>query len=658
MADPNSPRPAPSATGVLGKTPLLHLLVYALEKRLSGTIELVTQDRRSAVILFAGGHPAKARTSEAVDHLGRVLLELGHLTEADLTQSLAELARAKAAGPMLHGRLLVERGIIDPPKLQAGLREQLARKLRYIAALPADTVYAYYEGFDALHDWGAEGDPVDPVPLYWGMLLAYPPWDRVQAALTGVATGWLRLSAGANLERLALGKDERGAAELLRARPLRAAELPEVGHLNERTGQLLVYLLLVTKQVEVVSSSSLTRMPAVRIPTPGPSSVVPRAAAPAAAPAPPPAAPARTATPLPGQGSAPRQVVAPAPASGPQRSVTPTPAPARSLSPSPQPPRSSSRSPPGIRASTPTPSGVRSSTPSPPRSPSKYPSPKPAAPSGPPMPPASLDAELADRWHEILDRSATIDRADYFAMLDLARDARREEVEAAYFALAKKWHPDRLPPELAPVRDACSRVFGRISEAHATLTDEAERARYMQLLAEGSGSPETQATLAKVVDAATSFQKAEVCFRRNDYAQAETFCRKAVDDDPTQPDYHAMLAWLGSLKPENQTPEKTQASIQALERAIAMSDRCEKAYFWRGMLYKRLGKNEAAVRDFRRAAELNPRNIDAVREVRLYHMRGGRRSSGPPAKRSTPAPPKPEEAAPKPGILGRLFKKP
>ena len=53
MADPNPPRPAPSATGVLGKTPLLHLLVYALEKKLSGTIELVTQDRRSAVILFA-----------------------------------------------------------------------------------------------------------------------------------------------------------------------------------------------------------------------------------------------------------------------------------------------------------------------------------------------------------------------------------------------------------------------------------------------------------------------------------------------------------------------------------------------------------------------------------------------------------------------------
>jgi hypothetical protein len=27
------------------------------------------------------------------------------------------------------------------------------------------------------------------------------------------------------------------------------------------------------------------------------------------------------------------------------------------------------------------------------------------------------------------------------------------------------------------------------------------------------------------------------------------------------------------------------------------------------------------MRDFRRAAELNPRNVEAVREVRLHHMR-------------------------------------
>ena len=129
-------------------------------------------------------------------------------------------------------------------------------------------------------------------------------------------------------------------------------------------------------------------------------------------------------------------------------------------------------------------------------------------------------------------------------MLDIARDATTDEVEAAFFALAKRWHPDRLALELSPVRDACSRVFARMSEAHATLIDEEQRQQYMRLLADGSGSPETQATVAKVLEAAKNFQKAEVCLRRSDYAQAENFCRRALEDDATQPDYLAMLAWL------------------------------------------------------------------------------------------------------------------
>ncbi|HEY5148092.1 MAG TPA: tetratricopeptide repeat protein, partial [Polyangiaceae bacterium] len=274
-------------------------------------------------------------------------------------------------------------------------------------------------------------------------------------------------------------------------------------------------------------------------------------------------------------------------------------------------------------------------------------------------PPPGMPADLSERWKAIVDRARTIDRTDYFNMLELARDATREDAEESFFILAKQWHPDRLPTELAPVRDACSRVFSRMSEAHATLIDDQKRTRYMRLLADGSGSPEMQETVAKVVEAATDFQKAEVCFRRNDLAQAEALCRKAVKADETQPDYQAMLAWLISLKPESQAPEKAAECIQMLDRAIKMSDRCEKAYFYRGMLAKRVGRFEAAMRDFRRAVELNPNNIDAAREVRLHNMRGGvRRSSTPPGATTrsslAPKPGKPDEKA---GILGRFFKK-
>ena len=95
-----------------------------------------------------------------------------------------------------------------------------------------------------------------------------------------------------------------------------------------------------------------------------------------------------------------------------------------------------------------------------------------------------------------------------------------------------------------------------------------------------------------------------------------------------------------------------------LDKAASMgAGRCEKAFFWRGMLYKRLGKMDLATKDFKRVVDLNPRNIDAAREVRLHHMRGNR-GSVPPAPRATPGGQQRPEDAQKGGLFGRLFKKP
>ena len=58
------------------------------------------------------------QTSEAVAYLGRVLLELGYIGEDELNSSLADLAREKKMGPMLHGQLLVASGALDAPKAE------------------------------------------------------------------------------------------------------------------------------------------------------------------------------------------------------------------------------------------------------------------------------------------------------------------------------------------------------------------------------------------------------------------------------------------------------------------------------------------------------------------------------------------------------------
>src|SRR5262249_27697078 len=157
-------------------------LIYAFEKKLSGTIEVTSPDGRAVSVLFVGGEPAKARVSEPVFYLGQVLVELGYLTADRLERSLAELEDMRSTRPVLHGDFLVEKGLIDAVRLQAGLREQISRRLRYVAALPPDTAYAYYDGFDALRGWGGEGaNGVDPLPMLWSLLRESVPRGHVDA---------------------------------------------------------------------------------------------------------------------------------------------------------------------------------------------------------------------------------------------------------------------------------------------------------------------------------------------------------------------------------------------------------------------------------------------------------------------------------------------
>jgi tetratricopeptide (TPR) repeat protein len=284
----------------------------------------------------------------------------------------------------------------------------------------------------------------------------------------------------------------------------------------------------------------------------------------------------------------------------------------------------------------------------------------------------SLSAELAEQKKTILERAEQIMRQDYFAMLGIARDATKEEVQSAYFALAKTWHPDKLPPALADVREQCSKVFAHLSEAQQTLSDEEKRNRYMKLIKDGGATPDDQAIITNVLEAATNFQKADICLKRQDLAQAETYCRQAHKQDPTQAEYLALLAWVEALKPANQTPQATLARIEMLDKAIGMNSRCERAFFYRGMLHKRLSNDAKAYKDFKVSAELNPRNIDAVREVRLWNMRKakgavpsstmpppmpGASNASPAARRASGRPPPKQDDASRGGLFGKLFKK-
>jgi hypothetical protein len=276
-------------------------------------------------------------------------------------------------------------------------------------------------------------------------------------------------------------------------------------------------------------------------------------------------------------------------------------------------------------------------------------------PAAPASQPSNLTAEQSTLKNKILERAVQITGQDYFQMLGLERDASGDQVQKAFFGLAKVWHPDRLPPALVDVKDACSKVFTHLTEAHACLMDPGKRQDYMTLLKDGGATPEDQQKIQAILEAATEFQKAEFLLKRNmNDPQAYDIVRRCVFLDNEQADYIATLAWLDAQKPEWLGREKTLEKCLVLDRCIQMNPNCERAFFYRGLLYKRAEEASKALKDFKKAAELNPRNLDAMREVRLHNMRGGNTKPPPGAGTRTSKAPPPETLG---GIFGKLFKK-
>ncbi len=729
------------------KTPLPQLLVYVLERQLHGTLQLRSPTGEVATIFVVRGFPAKVQVGDGIARLGELLAHEGLIGDEGLARAQKRFDEHVATGNIkLAGQIYLEMGLLDETTLRIGLGRQIGQKIEHLFNWAPETTFAYFDGVDLLEGYGPPPvTMIDPLPLVWSSVRDFPSWDHVNVALTRLGSHAVKLSNRAVVDRLELSPAESELVSELRARPMRLGDLTSNPHVTPSVAQLLLYCLLITKQLEVITSapaqtaaparaaeeeaepSSSSRPLTTPIPatgsgsslpggmTPIPSTQnspgtqvarvqlaksksstsLPRAAVEEHAPIV--RLDGRIATPMPGKygamsseaeplvpaytprvsvassppgaaaGAPPMPNIPPAPSSGVSGvggagvgGMTPIPSSIRSFPPPVPPSRTSVSSipapPPSGRLSSPPsapalPSSGRISAPPVPPSAARSIPPSSNPTSGAPSKPALTPEQTAVR-QRIVDKAAAIGSSNYFDILGVHQMATQEEIQAAFVSLAKIWHPDRLPAILSDVRGECSKVFSHIGEAHSTLIDPKRRADYMHLLREGGATPDDQEKMAILLGAATDFQKAEHFLKRGENKKAEELVRKSLNADPEQPEYLAALAWLESMKIENQNEDATMKCIGMLTEALKRNPKFEKAVFYRAMLYKRLGKERDAMNDFRLSVDLNPRNIDSAREIRLYNMR---RESKAPGGRNSTRPPPPGAAAAQ--LFGKLFKK-
>lgn len=220
--------------------------------------------------------------------------------------------------------------------------------------------------------------------------------------------------------------------------------------------------------------------------------------------------------------------------------------------------------------------------------------------------------------------------ADHFALLEIDRDAPVEAVRAAYFELARYLHPDRLiAAGLADDRREAHRVFARINEAFAVLSDPARRAEYVEVLGAGgaaavaAASAQAEAQVRQVLGGEEAYRKGESALRRMQLDDALDHFTKAVELGPNEADHHAMLGWTIYVA----APDKAAALPLArthLRRATELSEKTALPHLLLGRIARMENDGEAAVKHLKRALEIAPRSTDAAAELRAAESLRGR----------------------------------
>lgn len=245
----SSPLTVPA--GSLAEVPLLELLMVALERRLSGTIELHLDDAPKAAIVTIGGRSAKVWTADLVHPLGAVLAETGAISIDQLRESIDRLK----GGGMLQGEVLLELGAVSSETLEKGLRLQVARKLEHVLSLPSEATFAYHDGVDLLEDIGGDPTPIDPFPAMWRGACSAPPMAHVEAVTERISGARLRRSAVAQLERFDIDPSTLRTLEELGERSATFAEVVE--KLGPDCGHAIVYLLILSRQLDVIEEPTI-----------------------------------------------------------------------------------------------------------------------------------------------------------------------------------------------------------------------------------------------------------------------------------------------------------------------------------------------------------------------------------------------------------------
>lgn len=200
-------------------------------------------------------------------------------------------------------------------------------------------------------------------------------------------------------------------------------------------------------------------------------------------------------------------------------------------------------------------------------------------------------------------------------VLGVQKNVNAAQVKAAYFKLAKSFHPDTVPPGTPEeVGKLKAEIFGKIGEANRTLSDDAMRAEYIaEVEAGGVGE---KVDVAAILAAEEMFQKGQILVKARKFPEAVKMLDDAIKGNPDEGEYYG---WRGYAKFFLNTDKKAghAEAMKDINVCVRKNPRVADVFYFQGNMAKLMGDLVTAKKFFKQCTDLNPQHLEAQRELRM-----------------------------------------
>lgn len=204
-----------------------------------------------------------------------------------------------------------------------------------------------------------------------------------------------------------------------------------------------------------------------------------------------------------------------------------------------------------------------------------------------------------------------------FALFDLPLTATRSDVRKQWNVLSRDFHPDALPKlDLESMHTRTQRVFAHLSNAYQVLSNKERRAALRAQLESGIDPNQDAAEVVRQsLESESLIKDAERLLKKSQYQRAKELLEKANALRKDQAEVLAGLAWC-DYHLAQRSPSAGRQAMQVLRKVAQEHEKCANASYYLGMIHIANQDPSAARRAFNQAVTVNPRFLEAQRQLR------------------------------------------